>query len=92
MVKGKTKSGFKYEVPDDVFNDMELLDILEEINEGEIQKMTKAADKLLGREQRMKLYEHIRSEDGRVPIDKFEEELDSIFENKELKNSSSSSE
>lgn len=92
MVKGKTKSGFKYEVPDDVFNDMELLDILEEINEGEIQKMTKAADKLLGREQRMKLYEHIRSEDGRVPIDKFEEELGSIFENKELKNSSSSSE
>lgn len=92
MVKGKTKSGFKYEIPDEAMNDMELLDILTSVSEGEIQEMTKAADKLLGKEQRLKLYEHIRTDDGRVPIDKFEAELGDIFADEKLKKSSSSSE
>ena len=92
MVKGKTTSGFEYEIPDEAMNDMELLDILASVSEGEIQNMTKAADKLLGKDQRLKLYDHIRTEDGRVPVDVFEEELGDIFKNEKLKNSSSSSE
>ena len=91
MIKGKTKSGFKYEIPDEAMNDMELLDILSTVSEGEIQNMAKAADKLLGEDQRRKLYDHIRTEDGRVPIDKFEAELGDIFADEKLKNSSSSS-
>lgn len=92
MVKGKTKSGFKFEITDDAYNDMELLDLIASISDGEVQNMSKAADKLLGKEQREKLYEHIRDENGRVPIDKFETEFGEILTYDKLKNSPSSPE
>lgn len=92
MINGKTKSGFKYKISDGAMNDMELLDILTAIDGGEIQMMTQAADKLLGQEQRKSLYDHIRTDEGRVPIDRFEEEIGEIFANPKLKNFSSSPE
>lgn len=92
MVKGKTKSGFKYEVPEEALNDMELMDLFVSIEDGEVQNLTKIADKLLGKEQRLALYDHIRVEDGRVPMNSFEEEIGDILANDKLKNSSSSSE
>lgn len=92
MINGKTKSGYKYKMSESALNDMEMLDLLTAIDDGEVQLMTKAADKLLGKEQRIALYDHIRDEEGRVPIDRFEVELAEIFSNPKLKNFLSSPE
>lgn len=86
MIKGKTESGFEYKVNEDVLDDMEIIDLLSSIDEGEVQNLTKAADKILGVEQRKKLYDHIRTEDGRVPVAKFSEEFFDILGNDKLKN------
>ena len=86
MIKGKTGSGFAYEVNEDALDDMEIIDLLASIDDGEVQNLTKAADKILGEEQRKSLYEHIRTEDGRVPVGKFSEEFFDILGNEKLKN------
>ncbi len=86
MISGQTESGFKYKISKEVLDDMEIIDLLDSIDEGEVQNITKAADKILGKEQRKALYDHIRTEDGRVPVGKFSEEFFSILSNEKLKN------
>ena len=65
---GTTSTGFQYEITDEAMNDAELLDALIEADEGNATSMMKAMNKLLGAEQKQKLYEHLRNEDGRVPL------------------------
>ena len=65
---GTTSTGFEYVITDEAMNDAELLDALIEADEGNTTSMMKAMNKLLGAEQKQKLYEHLRDEHGRVPI------------------------
>lgn len=65
---GTTSTGFEYVITDEAMNDAELLDALIEADEGNATSMMKAMNKLLGTEQKQKLYEHLRDEHGRVPI------------------------
>ena len=65
---GTTSTGFRYEITDEAMNDAELLDALIEADEGNATSMMKAMNKLLGTEQKQKLYEHLRNEHGRVPL------------------------
>ena len=65
---GTTSTGFEYVITDEAMNDAELLDALIEADEGNATSMMKAMNKLLGAEQKQKLYEHLRNENGRVPI------------------------
>ena len=90
-MKGKTSSGFEYEIDDEVKDDMELLDALIELDEGEPAGIKKATLIMLGQEQKNALYEHCRKQNGRVSasmvIAEFKEILDSAQEtNTELKN------
>ena len=79
MIKGKTKSGFKFSYDEQALNDMEFLDALVEAQSGNDLATLKAQSymvkKLLGEDQRAKLDDHVRTKEGRVPIEAVEQEL-----------------
>lgn len=80
MIQGKTKTGFSYEVSDGAFNNMELVDAMAELDEGGHPfALSRVCLLLLGKEQRKRLYDHIREEDGKVPPQKMGEEIADII-------------
>lgn len=85
MIKGVTKTGFKYEVKKENINDFELIEKLAEMKENPI-LMIEVLDMILGKKQREKLKEHCRNKEGKVPIDKMTVEFENIFNSPELKN------
>ncbi|MBR5577549.1 MAG: hypothetical protein IKW28_00975 [Lachnospiraceae bacterium] len=87
MIKGKTRSGFEFQLDENVMNNMELIEGLAAVDQGDITALPKVLVKLLGSETKEALYNHVRSEDGRVPIDLLVEEVKEIFSaSKEIKN------
>ena len=86
MKEGKTKSGFAYRFDEKAANDMLFFETLSEI-EGEgtrplrkIAAIGKAAEMLLGKEQKAALYAHISAQnEGRVPPGVLEAELGEIM-------------
>lgn len=79
MLKGETKSGFQYEIPDNVFDNMELVDAIAEAAEDDNAAISRIVKLTLGAEQRKKLYDHLRTEDGRVPTEQVFEAVGEIF-------------
>lgn len=77
IVKGKTETGFEFEIDRDCI-DMELLDDLAEMQENPA-ITGRVLNRLLGKEQKRALYDHVRDEAGHVPIDKAAAELVDIF-------------
>ena len=84
MVKGKTKSGFEFEYDEQALNDMEFLDAVVEAESGNASAILRAQSfmiiKLLGKDQRKKLYDHLRTPEGRVPCELVEQELTDMME------------
>lgn len=78
-IKGTTKSGFEFSVNESITDDMELIDIMAGI-ESDASNMSLFVIKVLGTEQRAKLYDHVRNKDGIVPSSKVYEEILEIFE------------
>ena len=76
--KGVTASGFEFEIDDAVINDMELIDAIADSMDDNPLAFSKVCAKLLGSEQRKKLYDHLR-ENGRVPLEKISTEITDIF-------------
>lgn len=71
MIKGKTESGFEFELHDDVMDNMELVELMVDINtSGNPVAMGNAMTAMLGAKQKKALYDHLRTEDGRVPVSK----------------------
>ena len=68
MKKGKLENGFEYEVDENVLDDMELVDALAEAEENPL-KISIVSKKVLGDDQRKKLYDHLRRKDGTVPVE-----------------------
>lgn len=86
-MKGKTSTGFEFDIEDECLDDMELVDIMAEIDENPL-LMPKLCKMLLGEEQKKRLYDHLRSEDGRVPIEATTNAIQEIFNSPgDLKNS-----
>ena len=86
-MKGKTSTGFEVDIEDERLDDMELVDIMAEIDENPL-LMPKLCKMLLGDEQKKRLYDHLRSEDGRVPIEATTNAIQEIFNSPgDLKNS-----
>lgn len=87
-MRGKTTSGFEYELDEAALDDYELLEDLCELDEGDISKTISVLNRLLGKEQKDRLKEHLRSKNGRVPASKMMNEMGEIFNSvKEGKNS-----
>ena len=80
MIKGKTKSGFVFEIDEEAKDDMELLEGLIQIDQGDLRSIPNVLVMLLGEEQKKALYDHCRGEDGVVPLDRVAEEMKDIFE------------
>lgn len=79
MKKGKTKSGFEFQIEDSNLDNMELLDALAEIDGGNVAALPRASALLLGNEQKKSLYNHLRSEKGNVPMEAFMDEITEIM-------------
>ena len=88
MIKGKTKTGFEYELNEKVLNNYELVENIAEIEENPL-AITTIVKQLLGKDGTKRLKEHIRDENGIVTTDKMMKEIVDIFQNsgKETKNS-----
>ena len=67
MICGKLESGFEYEIAEEVRDNMELLDAIVEADENPL-AVSKVVKLLLGEDQRRKLYDHLRTDKGNVPI------------------------
>lgn len=85
MVEVKTNSGFVIEFDEARADNMEFLDALTDADEN-IANAGRAISLLLGKEGRAALYDHVRTEDGRVPINAVASEFLEILEKAELKN------
>lgn len=80
MKKGKTTNGFSYEIDENVLDDMELIDAMAEAQGEDPTQISVVVKKIFGTEQRTKLYDHIRTEDGRVPVNDVAEMIKEIIE------------
>lgn len=69
MKQGKLKNGFKFEIDENVLDDMELLDDMAEAEGENPLKISAVIVRVLGKEQRKRLYDSLRGEDGRVHIE-----------------------
>jgi hypothetical protein len=95
MITGKTQTGFEFSIDEKVADDMEFVDAVADCMSGEDAKATMGLslviNKLFGMKEKKKLYDHCRTEDGRVPIEKLSAEITDMFsaigENKTTKNS-----
>ena len=92
MVKGTTESGFSFEIDENCFDDMELLDKLISADAGNYMALTSVLSAILGDDQKKELYEHVRTKEGRVPITAVTAEVQEIFQaaGKAAKNSRTS--
>lgn len=87
MISGTTESGFEFSLDSEALDDYELLEYLCDIDNGDVSKITVAANALLGNAQMKKLKEHLRNEKGRVSAKKMIEEITQIFQRSSVKNS-----
>ena len=86
-IKGKTKSGFSYQIEESRLNNYELLETIGELEENPM-VISKMVVMLLGKEQTANLKNHLRDENGMVPTDKMTDEITEIFQSQaETKNS-----
>lgn len=79
MKKIMLTNGLELEVNENSLNNMELLDALEEMTEGDELSMSKVVRLMLGKENRKKLYDSIRHEDGRVPLEEVDKCITEIM-------------
>lgn len=87
MIKGATKSGFKYEILEERLENYELIEALSEVDENPM-LLPKTVNLLLGKKQADKLKEHLRDDKGLISTNALSNEIVEIFENqKKTKNS-----
>ena len=79
MVKGKTSTGFEFEVDKEQMTNVEFLERFAEVQEGNNLGVFKLIETTMGKAQKKKLYDHCRNEKGMVPIDRVNEEVSEIF-------------
>ena len=79
MFKGKTDSGFEYEVNEKKLNDMRFVELLRKSDENPLYSVD-LFSYLLGEEGKEALYKHLEDEDGIVPPDAAEKEFVQIME------------
>lgn len=78
MVTGVTRSGFAFEVADDLADNMELFEALCDLDGGDERAIVPVCRIILG-DQKKALYTHLRGDDGRVPVTKVVEEVADII-------------
>lgn len=91
MITAKTESGFSIELEEGALDNMEVLDALSDLDEGNPLAMSRLVVKLLGKDGKKRLYDHLRTEDDRVPASAVESAIMELFQSiNDGKNSASS--
>lgn len=86
MLKGKTSTGFEYEISDEALGDWEVTEALVDIDDGKYSAAVKVLRLLLGADQAKKLKEHCRDkESGRVTQKAMFSELADILKGSDSK-------
>ena len=76
--KIKLENGFECTINTDVLDDMEFVDLLADTEDDPL-KIGRVALMLLGKEQKKNLYDHLHTEDGRVPVTSMNDAIEKIF-------------
>ena len=86
MIKGTTKTGFKYSIDPQVMDDFELIEYISQVEDNPI-LYPKLCEKLLGSNQKEKLINHVKAldENGVAKISLINQELEDIFNNQTTK-------
>ena len=79
LVKGKTKSGFEFEVDSDHLKNWELLEKIADMRNGDGMLAFDVIRTILGDAQKKRLYDHCRDAKGMVPVDAVNAEISDIF-------------
>lgn len=74
-----TKSGFTCDIDPNVLNNAPLLDALAEFESGNKLAYSPFCLYILGKETRARLYEHLMTKDGRVPLEDVDREMGEIM-------------
>lgn len=77
--RGELANGFKYEVDENVLDDMRLVDAIAEAEGENPLKVSKVVTMVLGDEQKERLYKSLENETGRVPVKVAMDALMEIF-------------
>ena len=84
MLKGTTKSGFKFEIEDKRLNNYELLEAISDVEESPL-ALPRVIKLLLGDNKAKALKNHVRDDEGFVSAEKLSAEIMEIFESQQLK-------
>ena len=84
MLKGTTKSGFKFDIEDKRLNNYELLEAISEVEESPL-ALPRVIKLLLGDSKAKALKNHVRDDEGFVSAEKLSAEIMEIFESQTLK-------
>lgn len=76
----KLEDGFEVEVNRDAFNDMEALDTLTRLVDGDPFAISKVSDLIMDKNEKKRLYDHCRNEEGKVSVEDFVKVLSQIME------------
>lgn len=76
----ETKSGFICDIDNKVFDDFELIDLIDRADENDVLALHKLLKKILCAEDIERLKDHIRTDDGRVPYEAIGAEITDIME------------
>lgn len=77
-IEGVTSTGFKYKIEKRRLNNYILLELMGDLETNPL-LITKVVRLLLGDEQKDKLVEHIKDDDGIVDMEKMNSEIEDIF-------------
>ena len=70
-MKVRTKDEFEVEVYDNAFDNMEAVDALVEMDEGNPLAISRISSLLFSKTEKKKVYDHLRNEEGRVTLASF---------------------
>ena len=82
----KTSCGFEMDIDSGIFNDMELFDLISELEKGHMIALPEIVEKIVGAYKKT-LYDLLRDDNGRVPVDKVQAQMLEIIEQAKGKNS-----
>ena len=74
------KNGLKLELDEKTMDNMELVDVLADAADDDPLAVSRMGKLILGKEKRKMLYDSLRSEDGRVPVEAVSNAIKEIFE------------
>lgn len=78
MLKGKTSTGFKFEISEGTLDNYELVEAIAEIDADPF-SVTKVVNLLFGKEQKERLKEHVRNDEGVVTTTALLKEIEEVF-------------